>query len=462
MLKRMMWLSTLFLTLISGLNGITSAQAAPLPVDGASSMPSLSPIVKRVTPGVVNIATKSTVAERAAPNPLMEDPFFRHFFQIPQQSPRQRQVQSAGSGVVVDAHQGLILTNAHVVDHATDITVTTLDGHNYKGTVVGADQESDIAVVKVKDAKLTEVPFGDSSKAEVGDYVLAVGNPFGLAHSVTFGIISALGRSGINPEGYEDFIQTDASINPGNSGGALVNMRGELIGINAAILSQSGGNIGIGFAIPSNMAHSVMEQIVKFGSVKHGLLGVLTQQVSPDVAETLGDKELSGALVSQVNEGSAAAKAGVKPGDVITAVNGVTIHSITDLHNRIGLTRAGESVELSIIRDGKHLQLTAIIGSLSKNDSGDSELDSTDSGVPLVLEGADLGNAPAGGVLIRAIDPQSPAASTSLRANDVIISVNRQSVANLAEFKKLTNHKSTLLLGVKRANESLVIVLQAR
>ena len=460
MLRRSIWLGTLFLTVAASLGlGVSTATA----VDANVAMPSLAPIVKRVTPAVVNIATKGSVTERQAPNPLMDDPFFRRFFQMPPQSgPRQRPVQSAGSGVVVDAKQGLILTNAHVVEHATDITVTTLDGHNYKGTVVGADTESDIAVIKVKDAKLTELPFGDSAKAEVGDYVLAVGNPFGLAHSVTFGIISALGRSGINPDGYEDFIQTDASINPGNSGGALVNMRGELIGINAAILSQSGGNIGIGFAIPANMARAVMDQIMRFGSVKHGLLGVTVQPVSPDVADMLGDKDLSGALVSQVTEGSAAAKAGIKPGDVITAVNGSAIHSSAELHNRIGLTRAGENVELNVVRDGKAIKLSAIIGARAKDANDAADADSSEASLHPLLEGADLANAPNGGVLIRAIEPQSPAASTSLRPNDVIMSVNRQPVSNLAEFKKLTHQKSTLILGVKRATETIVLVLQAR
>jgi len=434
------------------------AFAAPTPAD----LPTLAPIVKRVSPGVVNIATKGTVAERTAPNPLMDDPFFRHFFQMPQQSPRSRTVQAAGSGVVVDAQKGLILTNAHVIEHASDITVTTQDGHSYKGTVVGADEESDIAVIKVKDAKLTEVPFGDSSKAEVGDYVLAIGNPFGLAHSVTFGIISALGRSGINPEGYEDFIQTDASINPGNSGGALVNLKGELIGINAAILSQSGGNIGIGFAIPSNMARSVMDQIVRYGQVKHGLLGVTVQAISPDVADMLGDQNLTGALVSQVAEGSAAAKAGIKPGDVITAVNGVAIKNSADLHNRIGLTRAGDSVELTLVRDGKPLMVKATIGARAKEEDSDEDNATANNGLHPMLEGADLGNAPNGGVLIRSIEPQSPAAATPLRANDVIISINRQPVVNLTEFKKLIHHKATLLLGVKRGSESIVVVLQSR
>lgn len=456
MLRRtLLWAGLLFTnSFIIG----TSALATPAPTE----LPTLAPTVKLVSPAVVNIATKGTVSERAAPNPFMDDPFLRRFFQMPDQSPRARPVQAAGSGVVVDSQQGLILTNAHVIEHASEITVTTQDGHVYKGSVVGSDQDSDIAVIKVKDAKLTAVAFGDSSKAEVGDYVLAIGNPFGLSHSVTFGIISALGRSGINPQGYEDFIQTDASINPGNSGGALVNLKGELIGINAAILSQSGGNIGIGFAIPSNMAKSVMDQIVRYGQVKHGLLGVTVQAMTPDVADMLGDKTLSGALVSQVSDGSAAAKAGIKPGDVITAINGVAIKNSADLHNRIGLTRAGDSVDITLIRDDKTMHLKATIGSKGKDTDNDEGAVGDTTALHPMLEGADLGNAPNGGVLIRSIEPQSPASATPLRSNDVIMSVNRQSVTNLAEFKKLIHQKATLLLGVKRGSENIVVVLQAR
>lgn len=232
----------------------------PTEVSG-TALPSLAPIVKKASPAVVNISTRGTVAEKAGRNPLFDDPFFKRFFDAPEMAPRQRQFQSAGSGVVVDSKQGFIITNAHVIENANEITVTTHDGHDYKATVVGSDAAADVALIKVKDAKLAELPIGDSGKAEVGDFVLAIGNPFGLQHTVTYGIISAVGRSGINPDGYEDFIQTDASINPGNSGGALINLRGELVGINSAILSRSGGNIGIGFAIPSNMVRSIMDQL---------------------------------------------------------------------------------------------------------------------------------------------------------------------------------------------------------
>jgi S1-C subfamily serine protease len=251
------WLATTMIT----------ASAALPPAVGETPVPTLAPMIKRVSPAVVNIATRGTIRDRAPQNPLLDDPFFKRFFDIPDMGPRERQFQSAGSGVIFDAKNGYIVTNAHVVDNATEITITLQDGRDLTATVVGSDVPSDVAVLKVPPDSLTQVALGDSTRLEVGDFVVAIGNPFGLQHTVTSGIVSGLGRSGINPDGYEDFIQTDASINPGNSGGALVNLRGELVGINSAILSRSGGNIGIGFAIPVNMARSIMDQLIKYGSV---------------------------------------------------------------------------------------------------------------------------------------------------------------------------------------------------
>src|SRR5512134_589353 len=270
---------------------------AQLPAQvGDTPVPSLAPMVKRVSPAVVNIATKGTVQEQ---NPLLNDPFFRRFFDVPN-TPRQRQFQSAGSGVIVDAKQGYIITNAHVIENATEITVTLLDNRSLTAKVVGKDEGSDVAVVKVQASNLMDIPIADSDRTEVGDFVVAIGNPFGLGHTVTSGIVSALGRSGINPEGYEDFIQTDASINPGNSGGALVNLSGQLVGINSAILSRTGGNIGIGFAIPSNMMKTVMSQLLKHGEVRRGVLGVNIQTLTPDIAESMEIGNVQGALISQV------------------------------------------------------------------------------------------------------------------------------------------------------------------
>jgi S1-C subfamily serine protease len=296
-----------------------AAGTLPAQVDG-QPMPSLAPIVQKVAPAVVNIGVHGTVA--APQNPFFDDPNFRRFFGMPPGAqPREREFRSAGSGVIVDARQGYIVTNAHVVENAKEITVTLVDDRELHADVVGADKGSDVAVIKIKDGKLPadEIQLADSSRVQVGDYVIAVGNPFGLQHTVTAGIVSALGRSGINPEGYESFIQTDAAINPGNSGGALVNLRGELVGINSAILSESGGNMGIGFAIPSNMVKSVMDQLIEFGEVKRGVLGVTILSLDGDTRKSLGlADDVQGALVSQVMPGSAAEKAGVAAGDVIT------------------------------------------------------------------------------------------------------------------------------------------------
>jgi len=337
--------------------------AAMPPAVGDTPLPTLAPMIKKVSPAVVNIATRGTIRERGAQNPLLDDPFFRRFFDVPPDTgTRERPFQSAGSGVIVDAKQGYIVTNAHVVENATEITVTLQDGRDVKADVVGSDTPSDVAVLKVKPQGLSQITLGDSAKSEVGDFVVAIGNPFGLQHTVTSGIISGLSRSGINPDGYEDFIQTDASINPGNSGGALVNLRGELIGINTAILSRTGGNIGIGFAIPVNMARSVMEQLVKYGSVTRGQLGVSLFTVTPDIARSLGLASASGALVSQVVEGSPADKAGVRVGDVITSANGQPVRSNTELRNVIGLLRVGASLDIGLVRDGKSARVTAVVG----------------------------------------------------------------------------------------------------
>ncbi|HEY8051678.1 MAG TPA: Do family serine endopeptidase [Steroidobacteraceae bacterium] len=351
--------------LLAALAASASLAGIP-PTVGDAPLPSLAPMIRKVSPAVVNIATRGTIHERGPQNPLLEDPLFRRFFEAPPDSAtrgRERPFQSAGSGVIFDARKGYIVTNAHVVENASEITVTLQDGRDLKAEIVGSDAPSDVAVLKVKADGLSQIALGDSAKSEVGDFVVAIGNPFGLQHTVTSGIISGLSRSGISPDGYEDFIQTDASINPGNSGGALVNLRGELIGINTAILSRTGGNIGIGFAIPVNMAHSVMDQLIRYGGVKRGELGVSMYTVTPGIAHSLGLSSVNGALVSQVIEGSAADAAGIRTGDVITTVNGQAVKSNSELRNAIGLLRVGASVEVGLTRDGKPLHVTAVIAS---------------------------------------------------------------------------------------------------
>jgi Do/DeqQ family serine protease len=340
----------------------TRLPAAMPPAVGDTPLPTLAPMIRKVSPAVVNVATRGTVREGGAHNPLLDDPFFRRFFQVPPDSgPREHQFQSAGSGVIVDAKNGYIVTNAHVVENASEITVTLQDGRDLKAQVIGSDVLSDVAVLRVKPEGLSQIALGDSAKAEVGDFVVAIGNPFGLQHTVTSGIVSGLSRSGLNPDGYEDFIQTDASINPGNSGGALVNLRGELIGINSEILSRTGGNMGIGFAIPVNMVRGVMDQLLKYGTVRRGQLGVSMYPMTADIAHSLGLASSEGALVSEVVDGSPAQKAGIRSGDVITSVNGQPVKSNSALRNTIGLMRIGDKIEIGLLRDGKPQHLTATI-----------------------------------------------------------------------------------------------------
>jgi Do/DeqQ family serine protease len=418
---------------------------------GETPVPSLAPMLKRVTPAVVNIATRGTVQEQ---NPLLNDPFFRRFFDIPN-TPRQREFQSAGSGVIVDAKNGYIITNAHVVENATDITVQLLDNRSLKAKVVGTDPGSDVAVLQVQANNLVDLPIADSDRAEVGDFVVAIGNPFGLGHTVTSGIISALGRSGINPEGYEDFIQTDASINPGNSGGALVNLSGQLVGINSAILSRSGGNIGIGFAIPSNMMKVVMNQLIKYGKVKRGVLGVNIQTLVPEIAKSMGLPEgIQGALVSQVVEGSAAEKAGVQPGDVITGINNRQVRDAGQLRNAIGLLSVGEKVDIALLRDGKPRRVTATIS--ERDEAAEAR---AAGGVHPGLEGADIADGP-NGVVIRSVAEGSPAALRGLRTNDVILAVGRTRVTNLEEFQAATEGQAAFVLQIRRGNAMLVIPIR--
>jgi Do/DeqQ family serine protease len=326
------------------------------------ALPSLAPVIKVTAPAVVNIATRGTLTERVAGNPLREDPYFRRFFNVPEGGQvRVRQFQSAGSGVIVDAKSGYIVTNRHVIENASEITVTLLDNRRFEARVVGADEGTDLAVLKVSETHLVQMPLGDSSHLEVGDWVVAIGNPFGLKHTVTVGIVSALGRTGLHPHGYEDFIQTDASINPGNSGGALVNLNGELIGINSAILSKDGGNIGIGFAIPVNMVKAVMEQLITYGEVKRGVVGIKLRDLTPEAAESLRLVNARGVEISEVAPGSAADRADIKVGDVAVSMNGVALESAAQLRNGLALLRVGQSVEIRLLRDGAERSVTLTI-----------------------------------------------------------------------------------------------------
>ena len=334
----------------SGLGPRPATAAAPIPLVAGSAVPSLAPMLTRVTPGVVNIAVRSRVREQ---NPLLQDPFFRRFFDLPQhQRPTERETQATGSGIIVDAERGYVLTNGHVVENATKIEVTLKDNRRFTATLVGRDPGTDIALLQIKASNLVAVPLGNSDRLQVGDFVLAIGNPFGLGQTVTSGIVSALGRSGLGIEGFEDFIQTDASINVGNSGGPLVNLNGECVGINTAILAPGGGNIGIGFAVPVNMARPVMEQLIRHGEVKRGRIGVAIQDLTPDLAQAMSTSHTSGAVIARVDPGSPAERAGLRSGDLVLAANGVPVRSGTQLRNVIGLTGVGSDVALKIDRRG--------------------------------------------------------------------------------------------------------------
>jgi Do/DeqQ family serine protease len=446
------WLAAAF---IAGSAAAPAVAALPAPLD-AAPMPSLAPMVKRTSPAVVNIAKRGTIKEQPGQrNPLLDDPFFRRFFDAPPDSrPRERQFQSAGSGVIVDAKNGYIITNHHVVENASEITITLLDNRSFSAKVIGTDEGADVAVLQAKQPNLIAMALGDSSRLEVGDYVVAIGNPFGLQHTVTAGIVSALGRAGINPDGYEDFIQTDASINPGNSGGALVNLRGELVGINSAILSRSGGNIGIGFAIPVNMVKGVMDQLIKYGQVKRGVLGVNIYNVTPDIAKEFGLTESSGALVAGVAQGSAADRAGVKTGDIITSINSIAMKDAAELRNTIGMLRVGDKVEIGLLRDGKPRKVTALIA-----ERGDLE---TANAVDINkgLDGAELSDAPDGGILVKTVQEGSPAAQNGLRANDLIVAVGRTPVTNSKAFKEAAKNANVLVLNVRRGNTVQLIQIR--
>jgi Do/DeqQ family serine protease len=440
-----------------------AAQAAlPAAAAGGQTL-TLAPMLKRASPAVVNVATRGTVNETATPDPPSNDRFYRHFFNAPPDlGPRGHTFQTAGSGVIFNAESGYILTNAHVIENAGDITVTLQDGRDLKARVIGADVPSDIAVLKVDAQGLTQLPLGDSSKLEVGDFVVAIGNPFGLQHTVTSGIISGLARSGINPDGFEDFIQTDASINPGNSGGALVNLNGELIGINSAILSRNGGNIGIGFAIPINMAMNVSEQLLRYGKVSRGLLGVNIYTVTPDIARSLGLMAARGVLVTQVFAGSAADSAGVRMGDVITTVNHKAVASNSELRNDIGMLRVGESVDIGLIRDGATQHLVATIPA-SRTASSAIPVPAAPPVIemPHGLEGLSMSDAPEGaGVLVTGIEPGGPAELQGLRENDLIVRINRIRVTSLEQLREHTPITGSAVIEVRRGKASILIPLR--
>lgn len=430
-------------------------------VDGEGhQLPSLSPLVKRINSAVVNIATES--AQRGT-NPLLEDPIFRRFFNAPQPMPdHMHRTQSAGSGVVIDAKKGLIVTNNHVVTGASKITVGFSDGRMLVGKLLGADPEVDIAVVQVEATNLTEIQIGNSDNVEAGDFVVAVGNPFGLTQTVTTGVVSAVGRSGLGIEGYENFIQTDASINPGNSGGALVGLDGKLMGINTAILAPTGGNVGIGFAIPSNMAMDVVNQIITHGEVKRGRLGISIQDLTPDLAAAFGlDKIGKGVVVATIESNSPAAKADIKPGDVITAVNGKSVAHAAELRNAIGLKRPGDNVTLTVVRESKEKTVSVQLASANQQLTSAVDVQPGQQGEAL-LDGLQLRQNDEGGLVVEAIQPGSRAAAGGLAPGDIIVEAEHQNVRSLSQLEQIAStHQKRMLLRIERGNGALYLVLKA-
>ena len=417
----------------------------PTSVNG-QPLPSLAPMLEKVTPAVVNI---SSTEIKEVNNPLFNDPFFRYFFNI---LPEKRKAQSRGSGVVIDAYNGYVVTNHHVIDNATEIKITLQDGRELDAKLMGTDPETDIALLKITTNHLIALSLANSDKLRVGDFVVAIGNPFGLGQTVTSGIVSALGRSGLGIEGYEDFIQTDASINPGNSGGALVDLRGELVGLNTAIIAPGGGNVGIGFAIPSNMVQKIVQQLAQFGEVQRGVLGIQVQDLTPELANAFGlEKRDKGAIVVEVGRGSPAEEAGIERGDVVIAINNQTVNKASDIHNRVGLLRIGEKVSLSVLRKGHSYEFHVTIGALETTEGRK---------ISSYLEGSQLREIQ-GGVQVYTIKQGSVAWKLGLREGDVVIAIDRRRIENLEELKQAFQRRELpLMIQINRDNEVMSIILR--
>jgi serine protease Do len=471
--------------LIAKSNGAARGAMRPVTIDVAhdtspaaphvSFVSGFAPVVKKALPAVVNISSTKIVRVRGrgAYGPFFQDPFWRQFFggQFgPEfQVPRKQREHSLGSGVIVSP-EGYILTNNHVVSGATNIEVSTSDGRQYQARVIGTDSKSDIAVLRIDAAHLPALPLGDSSKMQVGDFVLAIGDPFGIGKTVTMGIVSATGRGNLGIEHYEDFIQTDAAINPGNSGGALINVRGELIGINTAIVSSSGGNNGVGFAIPINLARNVMDQILKHGRVIRGYLGVRIQNVTPDLAKAFGLSEARGALVGDVSPGGPAAQAGIERGDIILAMNGQPIQGVDDLSLRVSQTPPGTPVRLGILREGKQREVAVKLAELPQAATASKASQQSSAALagmqvqdltPQIAQ--QLGLSPSTrGVVIVSVEQGSAAAYAVLERGEVIREVNHHPVNSVEEYQQVTAHlgKQPALLLVDRGGATFFTVVE--
>jgi len=436
-------------------------------------------VAKQVSPAVVFIKVEQTTESRTPQgfNSPFDDDFFRRFFgappdfhgQQPQQQPRKHHARGQGSGFIISA-DGVIMTNNHVVENADKISVQMLDGREFEAKTLGTDPASDVAIIKIEAKNLPYLKLGDSDKLEVGDWVLAFGNPFGLSHTLTAGIVSAKGRSGIGLNDYENFIQTDAAINPGNSGGPLVNLDGEVVGMNSAIYSRSGGYMGIGFAIPINMAAQIRDQLIEHGKVVRGQLGVYIQELTKDLADSFGIDETKGLLVSRVMEGTAAEKAGLKQGDIILRRDGQPVGKLSEFRNGIAMTPPGTEIKLDILRDGKQKSVTVEIGTLSAKEAATESGAPTESGLglslqPLTPEIADqLGYQDQKGVLVAGVEPDSPAAAAGIERGDLIQEVNRKPVTSPEEVSKALaggKEKPALLL-IRHGESTRYLALKPR
>ena len=428
----------------------------------SSGVPSLAPMLENVTPAVVNIYTISESEQR---NQLVDDPFLRKFFNIPnQQKSRKRNRSGLGSGVIINSKKGYVITNNHVIAKAKDIKVKLHDGREFKAKLVGADPASDIAIIQIKPENLTAIKFSNSEKLRVGDFVVAIGNPFGIGQTVTSGIVSALGRSGLGIEAYENFIQTDASINPGNSGGALVNLRGELVGINTAIIGSRGasaGSVGIGLAIPVNMALDITDQLLKYGEVKRGYLGVSAQNLTDDLSKAFGVETNRGAIITRVQKDSPADLSGIKVGDVVTKINNKAIENAASMRNKIGLLKINSTITLQINRKGKVLTKKVRIVEPDTAKIKNLKLNPRLSGV---IFGDIKKNMPEYGkvigIKIMKMRKDSKAFSVGIRPNDIVLSINNIPVQSLKDLEIVANNNDELVLHVQRQNRTAFILLK--
>ena len=439
---------------------LSSQATLPAVVDN-QPLPSLAPMLEKIEGAVVNISTETEVQVRRRRNPFFDDPLYRRFFDLPRQGREKRKRQGLGSGVIFDASEGLILTNAHVIDGADRITVTLRDGREAEAEVIGIDKNSDVAVIEIGLDDLKSIPLGNSDILRVGDFVVAIGNPFGLHQTVTSGIVSALGRSDIGIEDYEDFIQTDASINPGNSGGALVNLRGELVGINTAIVAPSGGNVGIGFSIPINMALQIKDQLVDHGEVQRGRLGVRIQDLTPELANAFGIERSKGAIITKVEQDSMADNAGILPGDVVIMANSKKVDRGSDLRNTIGLLRIGDPLRLEVMRAGSPRVIQTTIGNVAVDRTIGANLNPHLAGAILnevrdmqTERGVDQG------VLVTAVEEGSMAWKNQLRVKDIIVSANRKTVRDLDGLRMAVANQNVFMLNILRGERAFYIVFR--